>query len=224
MVRRGLLIFDLDGTLFQAETVTIPAVQRVFLAEGLAVPTEEEISFYFGKPASQYHAWLFSRCPPEKAANLIAAIDRRELELISETGKLYPQAREVLAMLRGGVEQMALCSNGPRDYVERVMTVHGLDTFFDVVRCWRSAQDSKPSMVRELVERFENWPAIVIGDRSDDIQAAHENGLWAIAAQYGYGTVEELEAADAAAVSLLDVPHLVRSLLDRAHRAVGEPA
>ena len=224
MPKRGLLILDLDGTLFRAETVTIPAIQQVFLAQGLAVPDEEEISFYFGKPAGQYHAWLFSRCPREKASVLIEAIDRRELELISETGQLYPQTREVLATLRGGVEQMALCSNGPQDYVERVMTIHGLDKFFDGVRCWRSTGDNKPSMVRELVERLESRPAIVIGDRSDDIQAAHQNGLWAIAAQYGYGTVEELEAADAAAVSLLDLPHLVRSLLDRVHRAVGEPA
>ena len=224
MPKRGLLIFDLDGTLFRAETVTIPAVQQVFLAQGLAVPTEEEISFYFGKPASQYHAWLFSRCPREKASELVEAIDRRELELISETGKLYPQAREVLATLRGWVGQMALCSNGPQDYVERVMTVHGLDTFFDAVRCWRSAMDNKPSMVRELAEHLESRPAIIIGDRGDDIQAAHENGLWAIAAKYGYGTVEELEAADAAAVSVSDLPHLVRSLLNKTHRAVGEPA
>ena len=224
MDHRGLLIFDLDGTLFRAETVTIPAVQRGFLAQGLAVPAEEEISAYFGKPASQYHAWLVSRCPEEKAPELIEAIDRRELELISETGQLYPQAREVLATLRGWVGQMALCSNGPQDYVERVMTVHRLEPFFDAVRCWRSTLDSKPLMVRELVGHLESRPVIIIGDRGDDIQAAHQNGLWAIAAKYGYGTVEELEAADAAAVSLLDLPHLARSLLNKAHRAVGEPA
>ena len=224
MPSRGLLIFDLDGTLFRAETVTIPAVQRGFLAQGLAVPAKEEISFYFGKPASEYHAWLFSRCPQGKAPELVEAIDRRELELISETGELYPQAREVLATLRGWVGQMALCSNGPQDYVERVMAVHGLQTFFDAVRCWRSAQDDKPRMVRELVERLESRPVIVIGDRGDDIQAAHQNGLWAIAAKYGYGAVEELEAADAAAVSPSDLPHLVRLLLNKTHRAVGESA
>jgi phosphoglycolate phosphatase len=154
----------------------------------------------------------------------VASIDRCELELISETGELYPQAREVLATLRGLVGQMALCSNGPQDYVERVMTVHNLQAFFDAVRCWRSAPDSKPRMVRELVERLESRPVIVIGDRGDDIQAAHQNGLWAIAAKYGYGAVEELEAADAAAVSLSDLPHLVRLLLNKTHGAVGESA
>jgi phosphoglycolate phosphatase len=224
MANRGLLILDLDGTLFRAETVTIPAVQRGFLAQGLAAPAEEEIGSYFGKPASEYHAWLFSRCPQEKASELVAAIDRRELELISETGELYPQVQEVLATLRGLVSQMALCSNGPQDYVERVMTVHGLQTFFDAVRCWRSALDSKPRMVRELVGRLESRPVIVIGDRGDDIQAAHQNGLWAIAAGYGYGAVEELEAADAVAVSPSDLPHCVRLLLSKTHGAVGESA
>jgi phosphoglycolate phosphatase len=224
MCNRGLLIFDLDGTLFRAETVTIPAVQQGFLAQGLAAPAKEEISFYFGKPASQYHAWLSSRCPQEKASELIETIDRRELELISEMGELYPQAQEVLATLRGWVGQMALYSNGPQDYVERVMTVHGLGPFFDAVRYWHSTLDSKSSMVRELVERLESRPVIIIGDRGDDIQAAHENGLGVIAAQYGYGTAEELEAADAAAVSLLDLPHLVCTLLGKTQGAVGEPA
>jgi phosphoglycolate phosphatase-like HAD superfamily hydrolase len=79
-------------------------------------------------------------------------------------------------------------------------------------------------MVRELVGRLESRPVIVIGDRGDDIQAAHQNGLWAIAAKYGYGAVEELEAADAVAVCPSDLPHCVRLLLNKTHRAVGESA
>jgi len=72
---------------------------------------------------------------------------------------------------------------------------------------------NKLSMVRELLGHLKSRPALVIGDRSDDIEAAHRNGLRAIAATYGYGTAEELQAADVAAHSPSDLPGLVRRLL-----------
>ncbi len=215
MNKRGLLIFDLDGTLFRAETVTVPAVQRSFQERGLPIPASEEICSFFGKPNSEYYAWLGSRCPQEKAAELIAVVDSRELALISETGELYPRVLEILSTLKAMVSQMAICTNGPQNYVERVMGVHGLEAFFDTVRYRKFDHDSKPLMARELLERMASRPAIVIGDRQDDIEAAHQNGLLAIAATYGYGVAEELKAADAAAASPSDLPDLVRSLLAR---------
>jgi phosphoglycolate phosphatase-like HAD superfamily hydrolase len=214
MAGYGLLIFDLDGTLFQTETVTIPAVRQSFWAQGLPVPTTEEICSFFGKPGSEFHAWLASRCPQDKTSELMAAIDRTELELISQTGELYPQIQEVLATLRASVGQMAVCSNGPQTYVERVLAVHGLRLFFDAVKYRRSDQDTKPGMIRELLEHLASRPAIVIGDRRDDIEAAHQNGLKVISATYGYGWVEELGSADAAASSPSELPRLVRTLLE----------
>jgi len=213
MNNHGLLIFDLDGTLFRADTVTIPAVQRSFQEHGLPLPSPEKICSFFGKPVADFNAWMRSQCPQESADELINAVTRRELELISETGALYPHVREVLTTLRASVGQMAICTNGPQDYVERVVTVHGLKPFFDAIRHRKFTKDSKPRMVRELLGRLPSRPAIVIGDRHDDVQAAHENGLYAIAATYGFGDAQELGSADAAASSPSDLPALVRSLL-----------
>ena len=42
MPKRGLLIFDLDGTLFQAHKVTVPATQRSFQDQGLPAPPADE--------------------------------------------------------------------------------------------------------------------------------------------------------------------------------------
>jgi phosphoglycolate phosphatase-like HAD superfamily hydrolase len=215
MNNRGLLIFDLDGTLFQAETVTVPAVQQSFQDQGLPIPGQEKICSFFGKPTSEFHTWLHSRCPQEKAAELIATVDSREVALISETGELYPRVLEILATLQALVSQMANCSNGPQDYVERVIGVHGLEPFFEKVRYRQFDQDSKPLMVCELLEQLKSRPAIVIGDRQDDVEAAHQNGLLAIAASYGYGAAEELKAADAAAACPSELPNLVRVLLAR---------
>jgi phosphoglycolate phosphatase len=216
--KRGLLIFDLDGTLFRADTVTVPAVQHNFRAQGLPVPPADEICDFFGKPVSAFNAWIRAQCPPQSADELVAAIARSELAFVSETGQLYPQVREILTTLRASVAQMAICTNGPQDYVERVITTHALGAFFDAVRYRQSAQDNKPLMVRELLGRLSSRPAIVIGDRHDDVEAAHHNGLYAIAATYGFGAPHELQPADAAATSPADLPALVRSLLAKDQR------
>jgi phosphoglycolate phosphatase-like HAD superfamily hydrolase len=210
----GLLIFDLDGTLFRTQTVTLPAVQRSFKAFGLPVPPDDAVLYFVGRPVSAFHAWLREQCPPEQAGALIAAVDRTELELIPETGQLFPGVRETLEALRAAVDQMAICTNGPRAYVERVVMTQGLSPFFDAVRYRKSSADSKPRMVRELLERLPARPALVIGDRSDDVQAAHENGLPIIAAAYGYGAATELAQADAALASVYALPHLVHMLMD----------
>ena len=215
MGNRGLLIFDLDGTLFRTELVTVPAVAKSFQAHGLAVPPDEAICSFFGRPAPEFHAWIRSLCPPEVISEVIAAIDGNEMALIARAGALYPGVREALAELRPSRGQMPLCSNGRHAYVSRVLAVHGLEPFFAVVRHRESARDNKLSMVRELLGHLESRPALVIGDRADDIEAAHQNGLRAIAATYGYGTAEELTKADAVARSPSELPGLVRNLLAR---------
>lgn len=211
----GFLIFDLDGTLFQAHTVSIPAVQEVFAAFGLSVPPAEEVLPFFGRPGTEWHPWLRSQCPPERADALVAAVDRRELDLIAERGRLYPGTHEALAALREIAAQTAICSNGPEEYVRRVLQSQDVAGFFDVVR-YRTPDDTgKPQMVAELLGHVGARPALVIGDRWDDIAAAHENGLRAIGAGYGYGPLEELAEADVLAREVGELPGLVEEMLGR---------
>lgn len=211
----GLVIFDLDGTLFQGADATILAVQKAFREMGLTQPDQREVRLLVGKPSSDLHAWLRSHCQPEQAPQLVAAVDRYELAFVADGVELYPGVLEALAQIRAFVRQMAICTNGPRPYVERVINTHGLRPFFDRVRYRRSSNDIKVSMVRELLEQLNARPAVVVGDRRDDIEAAHRNGLAAVAVTYGYGSAEELTMADAAAKSPSELPGLIRLLFGR---------
>jgi phosphoglycolate phosphatase len=215
MTRQGLLIFDLDGTLFQTHAVSLPAVQEVFRSFDLPVPSTEKILSFFGRPGTEWHPWLRSQCPPEQAAALVAAVDRREMELIAERGQLYTGAREALEALRKVVAQMAICTNGPHDYVETVLQSQSVAVFFDVVRYRKPDDQGKPQMMADLLERVTARPAVVIGDRWDDIEAARANGLQAIGAGYGYGSLAELGEADVLAREIGELPGLVEELLGR---------
>ena len=59
----AILIFDLDGTLFHTETVTVGAAREAFAAHGLAPPTDAEICSFIGRTSAEYNAWLRTLCP-----------------------------------------------------------------------------------------------------------------------------------------------------------------
>ena len=95
----SLLIFDLDGTLFHTETVTVPATRAAFERHGLAPPSHEAVCAFIGRPGVEFSAWLTTLCPPTVAEQIVRDAAERELELIGESGVLYPGVPEMLADL-----------------------------------------------------------------------------------------------------------------------------
>ncbi len=213
MSAEGLLIFDLDGTLFDTRTAAIPAVRGAFAEHGLSAPAEHEVADLFGESEADFYAWLGERVPPDLVSAVADLVGRRELELVSRTGRLYPNARETLGKLREMVAQMAICSNGPERYVQTVIESHRLAGLFDAVRWRREHDTSKPQMVGDLLGRLTSRPAALIGDRRDDVRAARHNGISAIGASYGYGGPGELDGADAAVCAVEELLEVIPELM-----------
>ena len=213
MSKLALVIFDIDGTLLQTDLVTVPAVQRTFADYGLPEPDVETICSFFGQPVEDYLDWLASLCPPDLAPRVVDATNKRELELIGQEGRLYPGVREVLTELERDNYVLAISSNGPEDYVDEFLDAHGVRAFFEVIRTRGAKYDGKVAMVKEILETVRARPVIVVGDREDDVAAAHANGALAIAALYGFGTPDELRSAESHVSSAAEIPAAVRALL-----------
>lgn len=201
MIRRGLVIFDLDGTLLETARALVPAVEGAFGRLGLDPPAGEEICSFIGKPGSDFRTWIRRRSPAASADELLAIIDELELRFVCERAALYPGVREMLSELRESAEHLAICSNGSDPYVDTVLAAHDIAHFFDRVRHRMVPEDTKPLMVRGLLAQLGGRPAVVVGDRGEDVEAARENGLHAIAASYGYGSPGELDGATAVVAS-----------------------
>ena len=216
----GLVIFDIDGTLFQAQRVTIPAVQRTLAKHGLAVPNDKEIASFFGRPVEEYHTWLTEFCPRDKMDAIVAETDALELALIRDEGALYDGVPEALATLKDTGYTLASCSNGPVDYVGAVLDGHGLRPYFEIAICKGMGYAGKHAMVGDLLERLAQRPAFVVGDREDDIAAAHAHGAKAVAAAYGFGGDTEWKEADARAESPADIPKMIENLRNTGARTL----
>lgn len=70
----GLLIFDLNGTLFRTESVTVPSVQSSFTDYGLPAPSRDSVLPLIGTPLDNLRSWAHERSPEELAAGLFAEI------------------------------------------------------------------------------------------------------------------------------------------------------
>ncbi len=210
-----LVIFDIDGTLFQTELVTVPAVQRTFVAFGLPEPDAATICSFFGRPNEEYEAWLGELAGPEQAAAIVEATNELELELIGSEGKLYSGVREMLDTLRTQGYALAICSNGPDSYVERFIDAHMARAHFDLIRTRGTTYSGKHDMLADILRVHSARPAIMVGDRGDDVSAAHACGIPAIVTEYGFGQDEELRRADARVSSASEIPALVARMLAR---------
>jgi phosphoglycolate phosphatase len=209
----ALVVFDIDGTLFQTQTVTVPAVQETFSRFGLPVPDTGTICAFFGQPVSKYEAWLASLCPLGRSVEIISATNQRELELISETGCLYPGAKESVEALRAAGCVLGICSNGPEAYVARFVEAHGFKELMTIVRARGNQTVSKTRLLGEILAAVPARPLIVVGDRYDDVTSALAHEGLAIGAGYGFGSPEELAGADVVVGEAGDIAGAALSLI-----------
>ena len=189
---RPVAVFDLDGTLFDARSVTTTAVRDVLLDAGVAVPSEHEVVAFIGRPVEDFHRWLGDLAGDPSVGPAVSA---RELELVSPSGVFDGVDGALDELAQAGVA-LALLSNGPHEYVAHVLAATGLASRFATVR-WREPADTgKPQMLHEVLDALGAPSAVVVGDRGDDLDAAAVNGCASVAVSWGIGDRGELAAAD----------------------------
>ena len=195
-----LLIFDLDGTLFQAKPVYLYADRRLLREMGVPEPDERTILI---NAAQGVDAFLRNTLPADADLRVARA---RLLELVRDTilerGELFPGAREAVTQLHSEGHELVICSHSPEEYVETVLEHTGIISLF-ARYVSTEFYPSKAEFVRELIKPSRS--AVVIGDTHGDIEAAHNNGLPAIAATYGYGNKAMLAAAEHFADTPMDI-------------------
>ena len=207
-------VFDLDGTLWQPQSVVIPAYQRVFSQIGVPCPSEAVLLETLGHPFDV----IWQKVLPGAEASVVT----RAHDLMIEAERYYLHASEIVPfpgveetlrlLLHQGVATFIL-SNCQRDYLELVPDRLGIGGLLTARYC---AEDfpglSKAEIirtVRPLIER----PAVMVGDRFHDIEAGRENGLLTIACRFGFGGDDEFMGADFLAQSFCEVQEIIHGMV-----------
>ncbi len=190
----GLVVFDLDGTLYKTDEVSVPALRRAFSSFGVDI-SREDILKQFGEHTDQ----IIINLTPEDKMHLKNKIKneiaKNEAKMIPVKGTLYQGVKSMLKELKERGYELAICSNGREDYIQAVLKSTSIDKYFSSIKSYIPGK-SKAENLKELLDEFGPQKAVMVGDRYHDIEAAEEVGIPSLAVRYGYGPDQETKKAD----------------------------
>lgn len=195
------VVFDLDGTLFDAEEGIISSVLYAMEALELPVSPQVDLRQVVGPPLRDSFRGLLG--VPEALVERAAQLYRADF---SERGmyryRVYPGIRRILQTLSQGGVHVAMATSKPVKMAVRILEHFRLDMYFDRVigEGDGAAQLGKPEMIRRALPEGCRHPAMV-GDRRFDMEGAHAAGVDGIGVEYGCGTREELALAGATEIA-----------------------
>lgn len=199
------ILFDLDGTLFQTESLLETVHTRLFdtlRSEGLYVKPTPSIDTLLGSLgmllSDIWHRVMPDGSPQahERANELMLQYEMEELA--SGRGQLYPGVNETLHELRSRGIRLFIASNGLEEYVKGVPAARGIGDYFEgLYSAGEFATTTKVDLVRRLLDTFNVDSAWMVGDRSSDVEAGKSNGLFVVGCDYaGFRREGELDGAD----------------------------
>ncbi len=123
------------------------------------------------------------------------------LVINGQYAQAYPGVAEGLQALRAAGLRLACLTNKPTDFARPLLRAKGLDGFFDHVFGGDAFERKKPDPLplRKTCEALGTAPArtLMVGDSSNDAQAARAAGCPVVLVTYGYNHGQPVRGVDA---------------------------
>ncbi|MDN7240727.1 HAD hydrolase-like protein [Planococcus sp. N028] len=213
------LIFDMDGTLFQTNTILELSLDDTFAylkalqLWNLNTPIDKYREI-MGVPLPVVWKTLLPNHSEETRAAANAFFSDRLIKNIEAgNGALYPNVEALLHHLTSKGHPVFIASNGMPAYLEAIVKFYNLNRW--VTETFSIAQISsmdKGDLVAEVVAKYGIENGAVIGDRLSDINAAKTNQLLAIGCRFDFAQEAELAQADVVIEDLSEVKALLSLL------------
>ncbi len=220
----GAVAFDLDGTLLDTIHDLAAAINALLADLGYPPLPKAEIRDLVGKGMPN----LVRRVLASAFAVSPAAVDDDEVgsaltryqghyaALLGRETRLYPGVREGLERLAAMGMPMAVITNKATRFVRPHLDLAGLTPFFRVLIGGDDLPVKKPAPdpLLHVAARLGVAPAqlLMVGDSTNDAQAARAAGCPVLILPYGYNEGEPVQNVDADGIvpSLVDVAERVR--------------
>lgn len=195
-----LLVYDLDGTLFETLPDLARAVNRALEAHGHPTATEPEVRRAIGDGARVLIARLVPPGSSEEEVDRVWTTFRGIYEtLCADTSYLLPGVEPFLEA-RGAERsppRQAILTNKPQTPSDLLAQRFGLDRWLGKVIGGDTALGRKPDPtgLRHLMEWAGAAPeeTLMIGDGPADLDVARRAGVRCVLVEGGYGNAAELE-------------------------------
>ena len=208
--KKGILFFDLDGTVADSGTGILAAMNHVLEARHLQPLTSEDLTHFVGPPLSVSFPIVFApRGVPADEMNLFIAEYRENYSAthLPHT-PLNPGMGDALVELKK-TWRLAIVTSKPEPQALIAIQATGMRHYFDIVVGPHDDSEIPKAQLleralREMNELHGELPPLtscwMIGDRHHDVDAGVEVGTHTAGVLWGFGSREELSSAGATAV------------------------
>lgn len=196
------LLFDLDGTLTNSAEGITKCVQYALKDAGIDEPDLNSLRKFIGPPlrASFEKYYGFT---PQQAEKATQKYRERYHNIGIYENEAYPEILALLHKLYAQKITMGIATGKPEVYALPIARRFGFAPYLSTITgsSLDGKLDDKALVVAEALRRLDITTAeqkqhsLLIGDRREDVLAAHANGIKCIGVGYGFGSKDELLAA-----------------------------
>jgi len=210
-----IVIFDLDGTVWDSEPGIVATLAHTFEAMGVDVPSPEVLASNVGPPLRVMLSEL--GIADDSLDEAFATYRRRYTSHGVYEATLYPGVVDLLDALAADGHRLATATSKGIDPTLTMLEHFGLLDRFEYIGAASmdgtvSTKDAVLAMTLEALGAPDAAECVLIGDRHYDVAGSAVHGIDCIGAEWGYGDADELHSAGAVAVagSTADVLALLR--------------
>ncbi|MCO6176332.1 HAD family hydrolase [Flavobacterium sp. NRK F10] len=186
------LIFDLDGTLWDASESTAKAWNQALEEFGQKNHSinAEQVRSFSGQRVEIILKENFSFLTEKDIDLFFETYKKNEMiYLQKEGGSLFPDVKETLEQLKERYN-LFIVSNCLSGYIENFLNFHELNHLFNDFECSGNTGQPKTYNIKQVIQRNQLKTPVYIGDTIWDFEAAQNNNIPFVYAQYGFGTIE----------------------------------
>ena len=200
--QRDVILFDLDGTLIDTAADMYRAMNLTLQQLGYPSVTEEQIREWVGqgtgKLCDRVLMHLFGHIDAKQHQQLLESyLAVYEIELCVES-QLFEGVLPFLKYCQSQQLDMACVTNKPEHLAKILLNKLEVDQYFRLVVGGDSLPKRKPDPLPLLhaMDFFQTQPekTLMIGDSSNDVEAARRAGVDCVVMSYGYNHGEDISA------------------------------
>ena len=196
------VLFDLDGTLTDSGEGIINCAVFAMERLGIPVPPREELGVFVGPPL--WDTFRDFGVPYNRLDEAVDIFRSRYVPIGKFENIPYPGIREVLEVLRAQGRKLYVATSKPEVTAREILEHFDLSRYFTEI-CGASVdktRSSKEDVIAYLLSLDAcKEHSVMVGDTAFDVIGAAAHGIPTIGAAWGYGKMEDMVYAGAAAIA-----------------------
>lgn len=196
------ILFDLDGTLTDSGEGIMNCAKLALEHYGLPIPSEAELRTFVGPPL--HESFIRFGVPAEEADNAIKIYRSRYIPIGKFENHPYEGIREILEKLKAAGHTLYVATSKPEAMSVEILEHFDLAKYFDIIAgaSFDRSRSSKEDVIAYLLDQCGDYDqAVMVGDTAFDVLGARAHGIPTVGVAWGYGKVEDMEAAGAISIA-----------------------